>query len=152
MNEIITKSPAASSKPVDYLREIPDIIERMQGLQGLIHQHGLDKMLLHLVKLRASQINGCGFCVDMHTREARADGETDARLDHLVAWKHLGGYSERERAALAWTEALTDLDKDIEPAPLRARLRQHFSDEEIGALTAAVAMINFWNRVAISRH
>ncbi len=152
MNEILAKSAIPAAKPVDYRREIPDIIERMQGLQGLIERHGLDKMLLHLVKLRASQINGCAFCVAMHTREARADGEANERLDHLVAWKHLGGYSERERAALAWTEALTCLDRDIDPAPLRARLRQHFSDKEIGALTAAVAMINFWNRVAISAH
>jgi AhpD family alkylhydroperoxidase len=152
MNEILTKPATASAKPIDYRREIPDIVERMQGLQGLIERHGLDKMLLHLVKLRASQINGCAPCVAMHTREARADGETNERLDHLVAWRHLGGYSEGERAALAWTEALTCLDRDIEPAPLRARLRQHFSDEAIGALTAAVAMINFWNRIAISGH
>jgi alkylhydroperoxidase family enzyme len=88
----------------------------------------------------------------MHTHESRAIGETNERLDHLVAWKHLGGYTDRERAALAWTEALTRLDREPEPAPLRAELRRHFTDKEIGALTAAVAMINFWNRIAISRH
>jgi AhpD family alkylhydroperoxidase len=152
MNEIVTKPAGSATKPVDYQREIPDIIERMAGLQALILQHGLDKMLLHLVKLRASQINGCAFCVKMHTREARADGETNERLDHLVVWKHVGGYSEPERAALAWTEALTGLDQEPEPAPLRAELRRHFTDKEIGALTAAVAMINFWNRIAISGH
>lgn len=152
MNEIASEPAMSAAKPVDYRREIPDILERMAGLQGLIQQLGIDKMLLHLVKLRASQINGCAHCVRMHTREARADGETNERLDHLVAWKHLGGYTERERAALAWTEALTYLGSDIEPAPLRARLRQHFSDKEIAALTAAVAMINFWNRIAISAH
>ena len=151
MNEISPR-PAASAKPVDYLREIPDLLQPMQALQGLIERHGLDTMLLHLVKLRASQINGCAYCVAMHTREARADGETSERLDHLVAWKHLGGYTERERAALAWTEALTRLDREPEPAPLRAELRRHFTDKEIGALTAAVAMINFWNRIAVSRH
>ena len=152
MNEIVTKAAGSAAKPIDYQREIPDIIERMQGLQALILQHGIDKMLLHLVKLRASQINGCAFCVKMHTREARADGETNERLDHLVVWKHVGGYSEAERAALAWTEALTGLDQEPAPAPLRAALRRHFTDTEIGALTAAVAMINFWNRIAISTH
>ena len=151
MNEISPRPPV-SSKPVDYLREIPDLLQPMQALQGQIERHGLDKTLLHLVKLRASQINGCAYCVAMHTRESRADGETNERLDHLVAWKHLGGYTERERAALAWTEALTRLDREPEPAPLRAELRRHFTDKAIGALTAAVAMINFWNRIAISGH
>ena len=152
MNEVITKPAGSSSKPVDYQREIPEIIERMVALEALIKQHGIDKMLFHLMKLRASQINGCAFCVKMHTKEARDDGETNARLDHLVVWKHVGGYSERERAALAWTEALTNLDADLEPGALRAELRRHFSDREVGALTAIVAMINMWNRLAISTH
>lgn len=151
MNDLSLKATVPNSKPVDYLREIPDIIERMQGLEMLIG-NGVDKMLLHLVKLRASQINRCAFCVKMHTREARADGETNDRLDHLVIWKHAEVYTERERAALAWTDALTGLHVDPDLAPLRAQLRQHFTDKEIGALTAAVAMINLWNRIAISRH
>ena len=151
MNEIFPKPPA-SAKPVDYQREIPDLLQPMIALQGQIERHGIDKKLLYLVKLRASQINGCAHCVKMHTHESRAIGETNERLDHLVAWKHLGGYTDRERAALAWTEALTRLDREPEPAPLRAELRRHFTDKEIGALTAAVAMINFWNRIAISRH
>jgi AhpD family alkylhydroperoxidase len=152
MNDLSLKAAVPNTKPVDYLREIPDIIQRMQGLEGLIKAQGIDKMLLHLVKLRASQINRCAFCVKMHTREARADGETNERLDHLVIWKHAQVYTEKERAALAWTDALTGLDTEPEPAPLRAELRRHFSDKEIGALTAAVAMINFWNRIAISTH
>jgi AhpD family alkylhydroperoxidase len=152
MNDIAAKAAGSATKPVDYQREIPEIIQRMIALEGLIKQHGIDKMLLHLVKLRASQINGCAHCVKMHTKEARDDGETNERLDRLVVWKHVGDYSERERAALAWTEALTSLEKELEPAPLRAKLRQHFSDKEIGALTAAVGMINFWNRAAISAH
>jgi AhpD family alkylhydroperoxidase len=152
MNDLSVKSLKSDTKPVDYRREIPDIIERMQGLEALIKAHGIDKMLLHLVKLRASQINRCAFCVKMHTREARADGETNERLDHLVIWNHAEVYTEREKAALAWTEALTGLDTEPDPAPLRAVLRRHFSDKEIGALTAAVAMINLWNRIAISTH
>jgi len=152
MNDLSVNTLKSDARPVDYRREIPDIVERMQGLQGLIEAHGIDKMLLHLVKLRASQINGCAHCVKMHTKEARKDGESNERLDHLVVWKHVSGYSERERAALAWTDALTGLDKDLAPAALRAELRRHFTDKEIGALTAAVAMINFWNRIAISAH
>ena len=152
MNDLSLKAAVPNSKPVDYLKEIPDIIERMQGLEALIKSKGIDKMLFHLVKLRASQINRCAFCVKMHTREARADGETNERLDHLVIWKHATVYTEKERAALAWTEALTGLDVEPDPAPLRAELRRHFSDKEIGALTATVAMINLWNRVAISTH
>ena len=152
MNDLSVNTPKSDTRPVDYRREIPDIVERMQSLQGLIEAHGIDKMLLHLVKLRASQINGCAHCVQMHAKEARTDGESNERLDHLVVWKHVSGYSERERAALTWTEALTGLDNDLAPAALRAALRQHFTDKEIGALTAAVAMINFWNRIAISAH
>lgn len=110
MNDILTKSAGSAARPVDYQREIPEIIEPMVALQGLILQHGIDKKLLHLVKLRASQINRCAFCVKMHTKEARDDGETNERLDRLVVWKHVGDYSERERAALAWTDALTGLD------------------------------------------
>ncbi len=152
MNEIATQSPLPATRPIDYRREIPDLLASMIALQGQIEKHGIDAMLLHLVKLRASQINGCAHCVKMHTHEARKDGETNERLDHLVVWKRVGGYTERERAALAWTEALTRLEREPEPAPLRAELRKHFSEKEIGALTAAVAMINFWNRVAISGH
>ena len=96
MNDLSVTTLKSDTKPVDYLREIPDIVERMQGLQGLIEAHGIDKMLLHLVKLRASQINGCAHCVKMHTREARKDGESNERLDYLVVWKHVSGYSERE--------------------------------------------------------
>ncbi|HEY7608655.1 MAG TPA: carboxymuconolactone decarboxylase family protein [Alphaproteobacteria bacterium] len=152
MNDVAAKAPNSATKAVDYQREIPDILQRMASLQGQIEDHGIDRKLLHLVKLRASQINRCAFCVKMHTKEARDDGETNERLDRLVVWKHVGDFSEREKAALAWTDALTGLDKEPEPARLRARLRAHFSDREIGALTAAVAMINFWNRIAISTH
>jgi len=98
MNDLTTKAPASATKPVDYQREIPGIIQHMVALQQMIEQHGIDKKLLYLVKLRASQINGCAHCVKMHTRESRAIGETNERLDHLVVWKHVAGYSERERA------------------------------------------------------
>ncbi len=92
------------------------------------------------------------ICIKMHTREAREDGETNERLDRVIVWNHVSDFDEREKAALAWTEALTEIDSKADLGALRARLRQHFSDKEIGALTAEVAAINFWNRMQVSRH
>ena len=88
----------------------------------------------------------------MHTREAREDGETSQRLDRVIVWDQVSDFTDKEKAALAWTEALTVLDPKTDLAPLRARLREHFSEKEIGVLTATVGMINLWNRIAISRH
>ncbi|KYF72420.1 carboxymuconolactone decarboxylase family protein [Sorangium cellulosum] len=137
---------------VKYEQEIPDVLQALAGVHKVVDGYGLDRKLIHLVQLRASQINQCAFCVKMHTREARQDGETNDRLDRVVVWEHVRDFSERERAALAWTEALTVLDRRTDYAALRARLREHFSDREIGALTAAVAMINLWNRIQVSGH
>ncbi|WP_434048381.1 MULTISPECIES: carboxymuconolactone decarboxylase family protein [Sorangium] len=137
---------------VKYEQEIPDVLQALVGVHKVVDGYGLDRKLIHLVQLRASQINQCAFCVKMHTREARQDGETNDRLDRVVVWEHVRDFSERERAALAWTEALTVLDRRTDYAALRARLREHFSDREIGALTAAVAMINLWNRIQVSGH
>lgn len=137
---------------VKYEQEIPDVLQALAGVHKVMDGYGLDRKLIHLVQLRASQINQCAFCVKMHTREARQDGETNDRLDRVVVWEHVRDFSERERAALAWTEALTVLDRRTDYAALRARLREHFSDREIGALTAAVAMINLWNRIQVSGH
>lgn len=137
---------------VKYEQEIPDVLQALAGVHHVLDGYTLERKLIHLVQLRASQINQCAFCVKMHTREARQDGETNDRLDRLIVWEHVRDFSERERAALAWTEALTVLDRRTDYAALRARLREHFSDREIGALTAAVAMINLWNRIQVSRH
>lgn len=142
----------SGTKAVKYEREIPDILQSMAGVSQVTDSHGLERTIHHLVKLRASQINRCGFCVKMHTREARQDGETSERLDRLVVWDQVSDFTERERAALAWTEALTRLEPKVDLGPLRALLREHFSEEEIGVLTATVAMINLWNRINISRH
>lgn len=142
----------AQADTLNYERDVPDLLRAMVAVETAIAAHGLDRNLAHLMKLRASQINRCAFCVKMHTREARQDGESDARLDRLVVFAQVSDYSDREKAALAWTEALTVLDPKADLAPLRARLRQHFTDEEIGVLTSAVAMINLWNRIQISRH
>lgn len=145
-------TPVAQGDTLNYERDVPDLLRAMVAVETAIAAHGLDHNLAHLMKLRASQINRCAFCVKMHTREARQDGKSDARLDRLVVFAQVSDYSDREKAALAWTEALTVLDPKADLAPLRARLRQHFTDEEIGVLTSAVAMINLWNRIQISRH
>ncbi|MGK3962885.1 carboxymuconolactone decarboxylase family protein [Sorangium sp. So ce118] len=137
---------------VKYEQVIPDVLQALAGVHRVMDGHALDRKIVHLVQLRASQINQCAFCVKMHTREARQDGETNDRLDRVVVWEHVSDFNERERAALAWTEALTVLDRRTDYAALRARLREHFSEEEIGALTAAVAMINLWNRIQVSNH
>ncbi|WP_417316863.1 carboxymuconolactone decarboxylase family protein [Emcibacter sp.] len=137
---------------VNYEQHVPDILQILNGVHVVMDEHGLDPLLVHLVKLRASQINGCGYCVKMHTREARADGESNERLDRLVVWRHVSDYTDRERAALAWTEALTVLKEDVDYGALRASLREHFSDKEISVLTCQVMMINLWNRLQVSRH
>lgn len=146
------KDAPESETSFDYQQDIPEILKTMVGLNTVIADAGLERSLHHLVQLRASQINRCGFCVEMHTREARQDGETGERLDRVVVWDQVDDFSEREKAAFAWTEALTDLDPKADLARLRARLRKVFTDPEIGVLTAAVAMINLWNRINISRH
>ena len=132
--------------------EILDIIKALRGVHQVMDGHGFDRTIQHLVWLRASQINRCGFCVQMHTREARQDGETSERLDRVIVWDQVDDFSERERAALAWTEALTERDRRIDLAPLRGRLERNFSDEEIGVLTVAIAMINLWNRINVAGH
>jgi AhpD family alkylhydroperoxidase len=137
---------------LQYERHMPEVLQSFVSTQATIRAAGLEPGLSHLVHLRASQINGCAFCVKMHTREAREAGETNERLDRLVVWEHVSDYTPRERAALAWTEALTRLEPRTDYAALRADLLEHFSEREASALTADVAMINLWNRIAISRH
>ena len=137
---------------VKYEQEIPDVLQAMGDIHGVMDRHGLDRTIHHLVQLRASQINACAFCIKMHIREARQDGERNERLDRIIVWSHVDDFSDREKAALAWTEALTRLDGNADLAALRARLREHFTDKEIGVLTATVAMINLWNRIQVSRH
>ena len=122
----------------------------MMGLQRYVDDCGLEKLLLELVKTRASQINGCAYCIDMHTKDARAAGETEQRLYALSAWRETPFYSERERAALEWTEALTLISESHVPDTIFEAVRPHFTDKELADLTAAVVLINGWNRFAIS--
>ncbi|WP_020592428.1 carboxymuconolactone decarboxylase family protein [Kiloniella laminariae] len=136
---------------VKYEQEIPDVLESLLSVHTVMDSHGFDRTLHHLVQLRASQINRCSFCIKMHTKEARDDGETNTRLDRLIVWDKVNDFSQRERAALRWTEVLTTMDHSADLGKLRAELREHFSEKEIGILTGTIAMINLWNRVQISR-
>lgn len=121
----------------------------MAALQAYIDGCGLDPLLIELVKLRASQINGCAFCVDMHWKDAKAIGESDERLYMLSAWHESDLYSDRERAALTWTETLTRVSENHTPDDLFESVRAHFSDKELADLSYAIAAINAWNRLAI---
>jgi AhpD family alkylhydroperoxidase len=140
------------TKAVKYEQEVPDVMSALSSIHDVMDVHGLDRTIHHLVQLRASQINRCAFCVKMHTKEAREDGETNERLDRVIVWDQVNDFNEKEKAALAWTEALTVLGANVDLGSLRARLREHFSDKEICILTSTVAMINLWNRIQISRH
>lgn len=130
--------------------EFSGIIKAMYGLEGALRNSGLEPALRELVKTRASQINGCAYCLDMHTKDARAQGETEQRLYALNAWRETPFYTDRERAALEWTEQLTLIAERDVPDELYVRMRAHFSEEELAYLTLAVVQINGWNRLAIS--
>jgi AhpD family alkylhydroperoxidase len=128
----------------------PDIMKALSTLDAAVMASGLEKSLIELVKTRASQINGCAFCIHMHTRDARALGETEERLYVLSAWRESPLYTDREQAALAWTESVTLVSQTNVPDDVYEQVRGSFSDEEIVKLTMLVATINAWNRIAIS--
>lgn len=128
----------------------PQAYAAMRALQATVNESGLETSLLELVKIRASQINGCAFCINMHVREARKLGETEARIYLLNAWGESPGYTERERAALAWTEALTLIHREHAPDAVYALARAQFSEREVVDLSVAISTINAWNRLAIA--
>jgi len=125
-------------------------MKAMLGLESYLRTCGLEANLIHLVKLRVSQINGCAYCLDMHWKDLRAIGETEQRMYSLDAWRECPYYTDRERAALAWTEAVTLVASSHVPDAVHDEVRQQFSDKEIADLTVAVAVINAWNRLAIA--
>ncbi len=141
-----------TSTAINHYENVPDIVKRFVAASGEIGKSGLEPKLRHLVDLRASQINQCAYCVKMHTEEALKDGESQERLQRVIVWRHVDDFTAAEQAALAWTEALTSLDPKTDYETLRVDLREHFSDAQISAITAAVAMINLWNRVQVSNH
>ncbi|MBC4017222.1 carboxymuconolactone decarboxylase family protein [Siccirubricoccus deserti] len=134
---------------LDYFAAAPKLLQAMVQLEKAVVSSGLEHSLIELVKTRASQINGCAFCIDMHTRDARKAGETEARLYLLNAWREAPHYTPRERAALAWTEALTLVAATHAPDADYAALQPHFDEAEIVQLTMLIVTINAWNRLAI---
>jgi AhpD family alkylhydroperoxidase len=135
---------------VDYRKYAPEALRAMFDLEKYVANSGLDHKLIHLMKMRASQINGCAYCVDMHSKDARAIEETEQRLYGLDAWRETPFYSERERAGLAWTEAITNVAQTHVPDDVYDEVRKQFSEKEIIDLTIVASVINMWNRLAIS--
>ncbi len=135
---------------IEYMKIAPKGVKAMRDLEAYLAECGLEPSLLELIKIRASQINGCAYCIDMHTKDARKGGESEQRLYALSAWRETPFYTERERAALAWAEAVTLIASGHVPDELYEAVRQHFSEEELVNLTLAVVAINGWNRLVIS--
>ena len=135
---------------MNYYQAAPDTIKALVALETQIQSSGLDKSLIELVKTRASQINGCAYCINMHTQDARKQGETEQRLYLLNAWHESPLYTDRERAALAWTDALTLIAETHAPDDLYEDVRAHFSEPETVNLTMLIGAINAWNRLAIA--
>lgn len=138
------------STRIDYAKVGHDRLSGLYKLEAYVRHSGLEESLVNLVKMRSSQINGCGFCLDMHSKDARAAGETEQRLYVLPAWREAPFYTDRERAALEWTEALTLISQNDVPDELYERVRAQFSEKELVDLTLAIAAINTWNRLSIS--
>lgn len=139
------------SNPINFHHEADSISPLLLSIEEELSKSD-EKKLFHLVALRASQINQCAFCVKMHIQGALDDGEKQSRIDRLIVWRHVSDFSEKEKAAFAWVEALTNLQHDANNAVLRSKLREHFSEKQVALLTAKVAMINLWNRIQVANH
>jgi AhpD family alkylhydroperoxidase len=137
---------------LNFYGQAPELTKALVALNKAVDECGLEKSLLHLIKLRASQINGCSFCVEMHSREARVDGETEQRLYLVSAWKESPLFTDRERAAFAWVEAVTKIADAGVSDELYEKALQHFSAEDLTKITVATGMINIWNRLCVSFH
>ncbi len=135
---------------IHYVKIAPGAIHAVLGVEKYLRECGLEEGLLHLIRLRASQINGCAYCLDMHWKDLRAIGESEQRLYSLDAWEESPYYSERERAALAWTEAVTRVAETHVPDEVYEKAKKQFSEKELADLTLAVAAINMWNRLNIA--
>jgi len=135
---------------MNFYQAAPEAIKALSALETLLLGSGLEQSLIELVKTRASQINGCAFCINMHTQDARKRGETEQRLYLLNAWREAPLYTDRERAALAWTEALTLIAETHAPDDIYNEVRKYFSETDTVNLTMLIGTINMWNRLAIS--
>lgn len=135
---------------IDYSHAAPEVLTAMLGLTQHLRKSGLEENLVNLVCLRASQLNHCAYCVDMHWKDLRAAGESEQKLYMLSAWREWDGYTPRERAALEWTEAVTLLTKDFVPDAVYEAAREQFNERELSHLTLAVITINGWNRLNVA--
>lgn len=135
---------------IEYSKIAPGVVKAMMGLETYVRHAGVEASLLELVKLRASYLNGCAYCVDMHTKDARAAGETEQRLYAVAVWRDTPFFSPRERAALAFTEAVTEMGREGVPDSIFEEARDEFSEVELVNLTMAVVTINAWNRLAVT--
>ncbi len=135
---------------IDHRKVAPGAMNALYGVEKYLHTCGLPEKLLHLIKLRVSQINGCAYCIDMHSKDLRAAGDTEQRLYLLDAWHEAPFYTDRERAALAWAEAVTRITEGHVPDAVYEQARRQFSEAELVNLTLAVITINGWNRLAIA--
>jgi AhpD family alkylhydroperoxidase len=134
---------------LDYAKASPEAFKAMLQMEGVVRRSGIDPKLLELIKIRASQMNGCAYCIDMHTKDARFKGESEQRIYSLDAWRETPFYTAKERAALAWTEAITNIQVGHAPDAVYQELSENFSEEERVNLTLAITTINAWNRIAI---
>jgi AhpD family alkylhydroperoxidase len=135
---------------LDYNKLAPEAVKAIMGLENYVNKSGLEKSLLELVKLRASQINGCAYCVDIHTADAKKAGESERRLHAVVVWRETPFFTDRERAALAWTEEVTLLSESHASEEAYQEVLKYFSEKETIDLTMAIITINSWNRLAVS--
>jgi AhpD family alkylhydroperoxidase len=138
------------SQRIDYIKQAPDLFKKFVEFNNLIHDSSIEESIRDLVAIRASQINGCGFCLDMHIKQATLHGERPLRLHHLAAWRESTLFVPRERAALAWTEALTTLSREGVSDEIYERVRTQLSEKELTDLTYEIMAINAWNRVNVA--
>lgn len=141
-----------NTAPVTHEKNDPQLIDHLGNVHPMMAEHGLEPALSAIIELRASQINKCAYCVNMHLDDARKANISQEKIDKLIFWRHVDIFTPAERAVLAWTEALTILEQKTDYASLRADLRQHFSEKEITVITTDISMINLWNRIQISKH
>lgn len=142
--------PTAARPRFNYAKAAPGVYDAMDALDQYVARSALERPLVYLCQLRASQINGCAYCLDMHWKDLRALGETEQRLCSLDAWRECPYYTDRERAALTWTEAVTRIADGRAPDEVYEQVRPHFTETELADLTLAIATINAWNRLSIA--
>jgi AhpD family alkylhydroperoxidase len=135
---------------IDYAQQSPSLLKKLVELSNSFKESSIDAKLRALVEIRASQLNGCTFCIDMHVKQAKIHGERELRLHHIAGWRESGLFEPRERAALAWTEVLTRLPEQGVPDEIFERVRKELSDKELSDLTFLVMTINAWNRVSVA--